>query len=83
MPQKTTVDQREDHGPKSFPMGEEDLRVAYEIHTLCQMIYAQLASPGPWGQQPQWFDPWTGTSMSTNPTSPDWNGTGSIQTFWR
>jgi hypothetical protein len=51
---KGAAPQRAQHPPMQGTPTAEDLRTAYEIHTLAQMVYGQLAATHPWMATQTW-----------------------------
>lgn len=72
MTTKSTAEKRDSPVREGTMPSQEDLRAAYQIHTLAQMMVAQLVATHPWMQQlayTQPFVPWNGTPASFCPTS--------------
>jgi len=72
----------EHHGPVAGP-APADMRAAYEIHTLAQMMYGQIARTNPWMSP---MSPMTGhdpyTSHSQAHWTPQWPVAWNAWTPW-
>ncbi|MHC5063952.1 MAG: hypothetical protein ACYTG5_08255 [Planctomycetota bacterium] len=49
---KSTPKSEPQPGPATTTSSREDVQVAYQCHTLAQLVFAQLATAYPWLSQP-------------------------------